>query len=119
MRVQTMIHEAMDENLDTEVDPDEWNWQAMADRANKMWGLKLTDKQLKKIGRDEVAEFIIKEAEQVVKDVDLTKGKGLPGAGLGHSLALHLVRSEVPDSPRPGPARPGPGTGGDPQDPAR
>jgi preprotein translocase subunit SecA len=73
--VPTLIHEAMDENLDTEVDPSEWNWQAMADRVNKMWGLKVTDRQLKKIGRDDVAEFLIKEANQVVAEVDLSKGK--------------------------------------------
>jgi preprotein translocase subunit SecA len=73
--VPTMIHEAMDENLDTEVDASEWNWQAMADRVNKMWGLKTTDRQLKKLGRDNVAEFIIREATKVVDEVDLTKGK--------------------------------------------
>src|SRR5947209_4730077 len=73
--VPTLIHEAMDENLDTEVDPSEWNWQAMADRVNKMWGLKTSDRQLKKIGRDEVAEFLIKEATAVVNEVDLGKGR--------------------------------------------
>jgi preprotein translocase subunit SecA len=82
--IQTMIQEAMDENLDTEVDPKEWNWQAMADRVNKLWGLKTTDRQLKKIGRDQVAEYVIKEAEQVVKDVDLSKGQAYlePGWGI-------------------------------------
>jgi preprotein translocase subunit SecA len=73
--VPTLIHEAMDENLDTEIDPSEWNWQAMADRVNKMWGLKTTDRQLKKIGRDDVAEFLIKEATKVVNEVDLSKGR--------------------------------------------
>jgi preprotein translocase subunit SecA len=73
--VQTMIHEAMDENLDTEVDPSEWNWQAMADRVNKMWGLKTTDRQLKKIGRDDVAEFLIAEANKKIQEVDLSKGR--------------------------------------------
>jgi preprotein translocase subunit SecA len=73
--VPTLIHEAMDENLDTEVDPGEWNWQAMADRVNKMWALKATDRQLKKIGRDDVAEYLIKDATQVVNEVDLSKGR--------------------------------------------
>jgi preprotein translocase subunit SecA len=73
--VPTLIHEAMDENLDTEVDPSEWNWQAMADRVNKMWSLKATDRQLKKIGRDDVAEFLIAEATTVVNEVDLSKGR--------------------------------------------
>ncbi len=73
--VPTQIHEAMDENLDTEIDPSEWNWQAMADRANKLWSLKTTDRQLKKIGRDGVAEYLIREATEVVNAVDLSKGK--------------------------------------------
>jgi preprotein translocase subunit SecA len=73
--VPTQIHEAMDENLDTEIDAAEWNWQAMADRVNKLWGLKTTDRQLKKIGRDNIAEYLINEATRVVNEVDLTKGK--------------------------------------------
>ncbi len=73
--VPTLIHEAMDENLDTEMDASEWNWQAMADRVNKVWGLKTTDRQLKKIGRDDVAEYLIGEANKVVSEVDLTKGR--------------------------------------------
>jgi preprotein translocase subunit SecA len=73
--VPTQIHEAMDENLDTEIDESEWNWQAMAERVNKMWGLKATDRQLKKIGRDDVSEFLIKEASKVVDEIDLSKGR--------------------------------------------
>jgi preprotein translocase subunit SecA len=82
--IQTMIQEAMDENLDTEIDASEWNWQAMADRVNKLWDLKTNDRQLKKIGRDNLAEFLIKEAEGVVKDIDLTKGTAYlePGWGI-------------------------------------
>ena len=37
--IQTHIQEALDENLDEEIDASEWNWQAMADRVNKMWDL--------------------------------------------------------------------------------
>jgi preprotein translocase subunit SecA len=82
--IQSMILEAMDENLDTETDPQEWNWQAMADRVNKLWDLKTNDRQLKKIGRDNLAEFLIKEAEKVVQEVDLSKGTAYlePGWGI-------------------------------------
>jgi preprotein translocase subunit SecA len=91
--VQTNIHEAMDENLDTEVDQAEWNWQAMADRVNKMWGLKTTDRQLKKIGRDDVAEYLIKEANQKIADVDLTKGREYLESNWGlHELCSWLER---------------------------
>ncbi len=47
----------------------------MADRVNKMWGLKTTDRQLKKIGRDNVAEYLIAEATKVINEADLSKGQ--------------------------------------------
>ncbi len=73
--IQTQIQEALDENLDDEIDQAEWNWQAMADRVNKLWGLKATDKSLKKIGRDNISQYLFAEAEKTVHAADLTKGK--------------------------------------------
>jgi preprotein translocase subunit SecA len=72
--IQTQIQEAMDENLDTDTDPKEWNWSAMAGRVNTLWGLKTTDRQLKQIGRDDLAAFIMELAEKAVAEVDLSKG---------------------------------------------
>ncbi len=73
--IQTQIQEALDENLDDEVDQTEWNWQAMADRVNKLWDLKTTDRALKKIGREGISEYLFKEAEKVAHGADLTKGR--------------------------------------------
>ena len=73
--IQTLIQEALDENLDEEVEEAEWNWQAMADRVNKMWGLKTTDRALKKIGRENISQYLFAEAEEVVHGADLTKGQ--------------------------------------------
>ena len=73
--IQTQIQEALDENLDDETEQSEWNWQAMADRVNKLWGLKTTDRQLKKIGRDNISQYLFAEAEKVVHAADLTKGQ--------------------------------------------
>jgi preprotein translocase subunit SecA len=72
--VQTQIQEAMDENLPLDVEQSEWNWQAMSGRVNKLWELKTTDRQLKKIGRDDLAQYLIAEAEKYVDKVDLTPG---------------------------------------------
>lgn len=72
--VQTQIHEAMDENLPVETDQSEWNWQALSGRVNKLWELKTTDRQLKKIGRDDLSQYLIAEAEKYVHKVDLSKG---------------------------------------------
>ena len=37
-------------------DESEWNWEALAKLVNTRWGLNLRDRDLKKIGRDELAE---------------------------------------------------------------
>src|SRR5262249_29174302 len=58
-QIPTQIHEAMEENLPAEEDQKEWNWQAMSNQVNKRWGLKTTDRQLKQIGRDELAQHLI------------------------------------------------------------
>jgi preprotein translocase subunit SecA len=73
--VPTQIHEWMEENLSTDVDPKEWTWQALAGQVNKRWDLKTTDRQLKQIGRDNLAEFLIEQAEKSVDEVDLSGGK--------------------------------------------
>jgi preprotein translocase subunit SecA len=73
--VQTQISEAMDENLSLDVETREWNWQAMAHAVNTRWGLKTTDRELKTIGRDNLAQNLIERAEKAINDVDLTGGK--------------------------------------------
>jgi preprotein translocase subunit SecA len=73
--IPTQIHEAMEENLPAEEDQREWNWQAMSNQVNKRWGLKTTDRQLKQIGRDELAQHLIELAEKSITDVDLTGGR--------------------------------------------
>ncbi len=88
--IQTQIQEAMDENLGTDIDPKEWNWAAMAGRVNTLWGLKFTDRQLKQIGRDDLAGVIMEQAEKAVAEVDLSKGASLFGRGLGQALAVRM-----------------------------
>ena len=81
--IPTQIQEAMEENLGAEVDPKEWNWQALADRGQHAWGLKTTDRQLKQIGRDNLAEYLIDEAEKAVAEVDLSEGQAVPASPTG------------------------------------
>jgi preprotein translocase subunit SecA len=73
--IQVQIQEALDENLDEEVDASEWNWQAMAERVNKLWGMKETDRSLKKIGRENISQYLYSHAEKVARDIDLSKGR--------------------------------------------
>jgi preprotein translocase subunit SecA len=73
--IPTQIHEALDENLSLDVEPKEWSWQALAGQVNKRWNLKTTDRQLKQIGRDNLAEYLTDQAEKAVAEVDLTGGR--------------------------------------------
>lgn len=73
--IPTQIHEAMEENLNPDAEQDEWNWQALANQVNSRWGLKTTERQLKQIGRDNLAAFLIEQAEKAIAAVDLNKGK--------------------------------------------
>lgn len=73
--IPTQIQEAMDENLSEDVEEREWNWQAMAHTVNNRWGLKTTDRDLKRIGRQDLAEHLTHEAERAVASVDLAGGK--------------------------------------------
>ncbi len=73
--IPTQIHEAMEENLSTDVDQKEWNWQAMSHAVNTRWNLKTSDRELKKIGRDALAEHLIAQAEEQLQKVDLSAGR--------------------------------------------
>ena len=73
------VQDGMDENLpgdeNDEDDQSEWNWEAMAKMANARWGLSLRDRDLKKLGRDHVGEFLIEKARESIEKVDLSEGK--------------------------------------------
>lgn len=73
--IPTQVQEAMDENLSEDVDPSEWNWQAISGQVNNRWGMKTTDRELKKLGRDNLAQYLIEHAEKSVRAVDLSAGR--------------------------------------------
>ncbi len=72
--IGSQVLEAVDENLDPEADEKEWNWNALSMRANSQWELQTTPQQLRKMGREDVTQFLIAAAENFVKNVDLSKG---------------------------------------------
>lgn len=73
--IPTQIQEALDENLSTDVDPTDWNWQAMAQAVNTRWGLKYTDRQMKQIGRENLAAQLIADAEKALAAIDLSAAR--------------------------------------------
>ncbi|MDW8265935.1 MAG: preprotein translocase subunit SecA [Gemmataceae bacterium] len=90
--VPTQIQEALDENLSTDVEPREWNWQAMAQTVNSRWGLKTSDRELKKIGRDNLAQYLIDKAEQAIAQIDLKEGRDFLKADWGRRSLCDWAR---------------------------
>jgi preprotein translocase subunit SecA len=73
--IPTFIQEGMDENLPTDVEESEWQWQEMARQVSARYDLKLNDRDLKRIGRDNLAQTLTEQADAKVQAVDLTDGK--------------------------------------------
>jgi preprotein translocase subunit SecA len=105
-RVEGQVLEAMEENLPEEADPREWNWEAMAKFANTRWHLSLRDRDLKQVGREGLAEFLIEKARAVIGKLDLSAGTAFiePDYGLRaacgwvrHKFGVELSADEVGD----------------------
>jgi preprotein translocase subunit SecA len=72
--VGVQVQDAVDENLGSE-DSKEWNWQALANQVNARWGLKTSDRELKKLGKDNLTEFLREKGEESVNAIDLSDGQ--------------------------------------------
>jgi len=68
------IYEAVDENLPAGEEEDEWNWGALASFANARWKLSVNDRDLKRVGREGVAEFLQERAREAIHRIDLAEG---------------------------------------------
>ncbi len=69
---ESQVLDAIEENLPDEEDQSEWNWGALATAANTRWGLNLRDRDLKKIGRENLSEELIKLAHEAIGRIDLS-----------------------------------------------
>ncbi len=74
-QAESQIAEALDEHLPKEEEESEWNWQALAQWANTRWGLKLKDRDLRRIGRDNLDEHLVGLARESIQKVDLEEGR--------------------------------------------
>jgi preprotein translocase subunit SecA len=97
-RLPDQIREAIEENLPSDAEPAEWNWQALAGWANTRFGLNIKDKDLRKLAkfskdeveldRDELTNLIEDQATAAIKEVDLTPAAEFLAEAWGHrSLA--------------------------------
>jgi preprotein translocase subunit SecA len=80
---EAQIFEAVEENLPTGEDEDEWNWSALASFANTRWRLSVNDRDLKRVGRNDVAEFLQERAKDAIHRIDLSEGAKFLDADFG------------------------------------
>ena len=66
----------------------------MAKFANTRWGLSLRDRDLKKIGRDKVDEYLIERAHEALADVDLQEGEIFLDPDFGLRTTVGWVRQK-------------------------
>jgi preprotein translocase subunit SecA len=90
-QVPVLVQEAMEENLGSE-DASEWNWQAMSGQINKRFGLKTTDRQLKQVGKDDLAQYLIEQGEIAVSEIDLSEGQAFLQEDWGRRSLCDWVR---------------------------
>ncbi len=69
---ESQILDAIEENLPSEEDESEWNWAALATTVNTRWGLNLRDRDLKKVGRENLSEELMKLAHEAVERTDMS-----------------------------------------------
>jgi preprotein translocase subunit SecA len=69
-----LIYEAVEENLPAGEEESEWNWGALASFANARWKLSVNDRDLKRVGRDGVCEWLQEKAREAIHRIDLSDG---------------------------------------------
>jgi preprotein translocase subunit SecA len=82
-RTESYLVDLVDEHLNEDADPKEWNWEALAAAPNARFGLKLKAFDLKKAGRENVGAWIYEQAKSAIESVDLRQGKGYFEEGYG------------------------------------
>jgi preprotein translocase subunit SecA len=82
-QAETQIFDAIEENLPTDAEADEWNWEALAKFSNTRWKTNYRDRDLKQIGREEIGEVFIAKAREAIDKIDLNEGTRFLDADYG------------------------------------
>jgi preprotein translocase subunit SecA len=81
---EAQIFDAVEENLPDGEEESEWNWAALASFANARWKLGVSDRDLKRVGRDGVADLLRDKAREAIHALDLAEGRRF----LAHDFSL-------------------------------
>jgi preprotein translocase subunit SecA len=76
-QAESLIADALEENLPSDVESEEeWNWAALTTWANNRWSLKLKERELRRLGRDDVVQFLLDQARAAIQATDLEPARG-------------------------------------------
>lgn len=70
-RYEDKILEEIEENLPTSDDESNWNWKTLTRWANQLFGSKITDLELRKVGRNGLFDYIRPHAMTAIDNFDL------------------------------------------------
>ncbi len=89
---ESQIFDAIEENLPEGEEDEELNWEAIAKFANTRWKTNYRDKDIKKIGRDNLAETLIGKARDAIEKTDLSEGAKFLAPDFGTRSACGWVQ---------------------------
>jgi preprotein translocase subunit SecA len=94
--LETDLLAAIDENLpdgdeDAHVD---WNWNAMANVLRSRWRVETNDRELRKIGRDNLAEVMLERAKSALSKVDLRDGAPMLNPDYGRQVGVRWLKDK-------------------------
>jgi preprotein translocase subunit SecA len=98
---ETQIFEAVEENLPQGEEEDEWNWGALASFANARWKLSVNDRELRRVGRDAIIDYLRERAADAIHRIDLSEGRRFldPDFGLRSACGWTEWRFGLPVEP--------------------
>lgn len=88
-----LIRDKIEEDLSPDVEDErEWNWLALSKWANARWGLNTNDRELKKLGRDGLHEYLLERAQEAIERADFSPVRGFLAEDFGRqSLSSWLA----------------------------
>ena len=100
-QAEELIRDKIEEDLSEDVeDQREWNWLSLSKWANARWGINTNDRELKKIGREGIFEYLLERAQEAIERADFSPVKGFLAADFGRqSLSnwlLHQFTLAIP-----------------------
>jgi len=84
---ESQVLDALEENLPEDEEESEWNWNALAKWSALRWSTNYRERDLKKIGRNNLAETLIGDANNAIEKIDLSSCERLLDTNYGVQTA--------------------------------